>query len=519
MGRRRERWTILQRVNLSRMAPFAIAVALAALLAAAVSALWPFTVDDTFITLRYARELAAGHGPVFQSGVPRAEGSTSPLWMTVLALPHLMRLDALAFAKTLGVVLAFGWIALAARNAWRLARESGAHRPGIAAAVAAAGLAGLPMMAVHAVSGMETMAYAFALLMLGDACVQALAGRRGTGAIAPLALVAGLLRPEGALIGCAAIVVTLLLLDPSRRPALVRNAAIGWLVPGVLYFVWRWSYYGQPLPLPFYVKMATPGTLPGLFNLQRFLIVTAPLLVLALPSLSPRTRATGPWIAIAVAQVGFAIFPEPIMGYHLRYLFPAVGPIAVLAGFGAARGIERLASRTPALAAGALPAVLAVAFVMVPLGSLRATVEDRRFYASGLTAAHIALGDRLATLPPGTLALSDCGAIPYRSGWRTIDLVGLNDAVIARTHDRTPALIFARNPDVLVLASRDSAEFRPFFWNRYEAALLEGGRERGFVPVTRYRFNSGYWLWVLTRADDPRAAALRDISPRVAARQ
>ena len=32
---------------------------------------WPFTVDDTFITLRYAEHLAAGHGPVYNLEPPR----------------------------------------------------------------------------------------------------------------------------------------------------------------------------------------------------------------------------------------------------------------------------------------------------------------------------------------------------------------------------------------------------------------------------------------------------------------
>jgi hypothetical protein len=497
------------------MAPFALAAALVVLLAAALSALWPFTVDDTFITLRYARELAAGHGPVFQIGLPRAEGSTSPLWMTVLAIPHLVRIDALAFAKALGVVLAFGWIAFAARSAQ--AGAAGARHAGIAAAVAGAALAALPMTAVHAVSGMETMAYAFALLVLGDACARAVTGRGGTGAIAPLALIAGLLRPEGALIGLVAIVVTLASLPSASRPALLRSAMTGWLLPGALYFAWRWSYYGQPLPLPFYVKMSSPGSLPGLFNLKRFVIVTAPILLLAAKPLLTRSPGALPWAAIAAAQIGFAIFPEPIMGYHLRYLFPAVGPLAVLAGIGTARGFDEAADRAPALANRALlVGFLAVAFVMIPAARLRATIEDRLYYAHGLASAHIALGDRLAALPAGTIALSDCGAIPYRSGWRTIDLVGLNDAVIARTRDRSPASVFARNPDVLVLASRDSADFQPFFWNPWEAALLEGGIERGFVPVTRYRFNPSYWLWVLTRADDPRGAQLRSPAPPTA---
>src|SRR5262245_55848844 len=44
-----------------------------------------FTVDDSFITYRFARNWASGLGPVFQPG-ERVEGYTSFLHMALLAL-------------------------------------------------------------------------------------------------------------------------------------------------------------------------------------------------------------------------------------------------------------------------------------------------------------------------------------------------------------------------------------------------------------------------------------------------
>src|SRR5438552_142444 len=56
-----------------------------------------YTLDDAFISLRYARNLAKGHGIVFNAG-ERVEGYTNFLWVVILAAPFLLRVDPVAFA-------------------------------------------------------------------------------------------------------------------------------------------------------------------------------------------------------------------------------------------------------------------------------------------------------------------------------------------------------------------------------------------------------------------------------------
>ena len=41
---------------------------------------WPYTVDDSYITYRYARNTALGHGAVFNAG-EKVEGYSSPGWI------------------------------------------------------------------------------------------------------------------------------------------------------------------------------------------------------------------------------------------------------------------------------------------------------------------------------------------------------------------------------------------------------------------------------------------------------
>src|SRR5262245_56987513 len=91
----------------------------AAAFVAALRYVWPFTADDAFITFRYAQNWVAGYGPNFNTGGPRAEGVTSFGYLLVCAIPQLLGIDAVGFAKAVGVASAFATAWLAAR----LARE------------------------------------------------------------------------------------------------------------------------------------------------------------------------------------------------------------------------------------------------------------------------------------------------------------------------------------------------------------------------------------------------------------
>src|SRR5690606_9422576 len=168
-----------------------------------VHAFWPFTVDDTFITLRYARNLAVGEGLVWNPGqVPPAEGYTSFAWTVLLAPVHAWATDAEAWAKALGFVATVITIGLA----MALAREATASRSPyeqrLAMLVTAAVLAWDVATAVHAVSRMDTAPFT----MVTTAAMLCAARTLRTPSSAQfrrmtlLALAVGLTRPEGNLV-------------------------------------------------------------------------------------------------------------------------------------------------------------------------------------------------------------------------------------------------------------------------------------------------------------------------------
>src|SRR5579864_9676452 len=107
---------------------------------------WP--LDDSWIHLQFARNLAAGRGLTYNGG-ELVTGSTAPLWTALLALLAYLPGSPLAWAQLAGALLYVASI----DATWRLARELDLS-PGLAAL--AAGLTvGTGWMVWSALSGME----------------------------------------------------------------------------------------------------------------------------------------------------------------------------------------------------------------------------------------------------------------------------------------------------------------------------------------------------------------------------
>jgi hypothetical protein len=131
--------------------------------------------------------------------------------------------------------------------------------------------------------------------------------------------------------------------------------------------------------------------------------------------------------------------------------------------------------------------------VLVYLLEPRQTIRLRawhRAYGIALEKAHVELGRwlRRAAPPNATVALIDCGAIPYYSRLRTVDLLGLNDERIAH-HGFSLDYFWARKPDIIVLTSSEDKSIVPCtdaerqIWNSDEF-------RKGFRFVGRYRWRS-----------------------------
>lgn len=458
--------------------------------------LWPFTVDDTFITLRYAQNLASGAGLTFNPGWPRAEGYTSISWAVLLSAPHLLGIDALLFAKWTGVACAIASIAL---TAW-LARlfYPGESRGFLVPALAAGLFASAPQLAAHAVSGMETSL--FVAVTVGFLAVLVRAAREPTDArfrwLALAGLALGLTRPEGNLVAALGLAGMLQHLGRALRPRLIVTVLLWQVIPGAAYFAWRWSYYGLPLPLPFYVKVASHHGPAGIQPVVAYLVTYGALIAVGMFFIRALTRDLIPALLAIVSVPVFFLFPEHLMGYEHRYLFCVTPIICALAALGVGRIWGTGSPTRSRLFALALATIAMAALARESRG-----VADRvLWYAHGLESAHLPLGRKLAEARARThrcvLAIGDAGSVPYRSGCVTIDTFGLNEPEIARgRHDAD--YVLSRRPDALVLISYSREQFEPHL--PWERELHDKAIALGMTVLDKLEFSPTYWLWVLQR--------------------
>jgi arabinofuranosyltransferase len=148
----------------------------------------PRTIDDSFITFRYARNLLAGSGFTYNPGQPAVLGTTTPLYTLLMAgLGALSGGVNAPFPELALVVNALADAATCLLLAW-LGRRAGAKAAGWAAAVV---WAVAPFSVTFAIGGLETSLY---VLLLTGTMAAALAGRRVVAAL--LGALALLTRPD-----------------------------------------------------------------------------------------------------------------------------------------------------------------------------------------------------------------------------------------------------------------------------------------------------------------------------------
>ena len=483
---------------------------------------WPFTVDDTFITLRYAKHLAEGLGPSWNPSGPAVEGYTTALWMLILTVPHALGLDALAFAKGSGIVFAFAAMALAALLSHELTRELDPPVRRIAA-VAPLGLSiAYWPLSLHAISGMETMLAALLLTLFVLVSVRLVREptRPRMRSLSLLALLCALTRPEAGLCCGVTLVATLLMIPRAQRSGFGRAVAVYLLVPGSVYFAIRYAHFGLLFPLSFYVKGTGQVKLAGLSDVRDFFapfFVQQPQLAVLLIWGAVKLRRAVPALLGLAALTVFFVYPAHIMGFEGRYLLPIFPSLAALIGVGIARLsahalrlIERKWRPRPQLELGlALTALTLLAAPQFPRDepASRARWLD---YGAGIEHAHAALATalrkaRLSVVRP-TIALLDVGAVAYYSDWYVIDTYGLNDAHVALTRRSDVDYVFAQHPEIVVVVSEHASRFVAVF--PWEQPIHDTALRRGYEPLCGYRFLDDYHLLVLARPGSPIREAL-----------
>lgn len=434
----------------------------------------PRTIDDSYITYRYARNLLSGEGFVYNPG-EHVQGTTTPLYTLLMAGLGLLAGGANAPFPW----LSWGQNALAdAATCFlliKIGERAGSRTAGCAAALA---WAVAPFSVTFAVGGLETSIYV--LLLTGAAA--AFAYGRHT-ALVLLSVLAVLTRPDAVLLAGPLVLQRLVL--AVRGGQKIRLAEALCLLPAAAWGLFATLYFGSPIPHSVQAKLlayhlepgsslmrvlqhyATPfleqnwlGTLPAVavgLVLYPFLFIVGARRAL---KAEPRLLAffLYPWLYLAAFSL-----PNPlIFRWYLTPPLPAYFLGILLGAEQVWRSLLALpALKIPARARQALLAALLIVPALSSLGDWRlhpdhgspspapgmAWIKLELLYrqAAEEIAAHMAPGERLAA--------GDVGVLGYFTGLPILDTVGLNSPVSLKYYplDASSYVINYAVPAALIL--------------------------------------------------------------------
>ena len=418
--------------------------------------------EDAFIAFRFAKNLANGHGLLWNAGEAPVEGYTDFLWVILGAAAMRAGLNVVPFAQVIGIAAGLATLWLTYRAARRQLRL-----PPPVAILPALLLAAAGPFATWASSGMEMTLFAWLVLLavywVADAWQS---DRRWPALAAALVLVAATLtRPEGVFLAGLLLGLSLFAaLFDRRRLASFAGAAALYAALFALYFAWRYSRYGYPLPNTYYAKtgggidqVLRGGLLAFLFYMQ-FVLPLAPMALVAvwergLPSLRRLPRRFSALLdrhALAVFSIAIVcvytayniVIGGDYMAMH-RFFVPVLPLIYLVFAIVAAAVHARIRSRENARGYAVLIAatVAATFFPSTPLersffytppqqhGAYRGVLTER-WHVARLSAIGRFFNSYRRNYDE-SLATSAIGAIGYYADMRVLDVHGLVDTHIA----------------------------------------------------------------------------------------
>jgi len=393
-----------------------------------------FVTDDAFISFRYARNLVESHELAWNPGTgERIEGYTNFLWTLLMAAAIAAGVDPVPASKILGLCFALLTLLLTYRLAARLLQSRGA------ALLAVALLGTNYTFSAFATSGLETQMQTF-LILAGVSLAFPIAEQRRSSvrrsvAFSVVCAAALLTRLDSAI--PVLVLFVYLLMNPARRAARAALVLPALLVVGS-WFLWRHAYYGSWLPNSYYAKGAMfsldilkGGVLYLLgFFLSYCLLPLAFLFLFMFRDILARRETR----VLACICALWCLYIMRVGGDFMEYRF--VVPVLPFVFILVSGTLCALRSRTIETAFVTMLLLCSLFHAVTFRGTPGVeSVPKLRDYVTGESGHWELAGKVLGELfPEGgvTLAATAAGAIPYYSKLPAVDMLGMNDAWIAR---------------------------------------------------------------------------------------
>ena len=446
--------------------------------------------DDAYIGLRYSRNLAQGHGLVFNPG-EHVEGYTNFSWVVLSAIPFLFDADAVVFIRIMSVIS----VAIAILMVGTLASVLSRRRRG-AAFSASFLFASLPFAMGEAAMGLETLFFTAVIVAALSRYFLEREDSAKSGYGSGLLLALGALtRPEAfGVAALFAIADVLRLRKHSNNFELKRQAKTRWIMfalPVLLHISFRLIYYRDIVPNTFHAKVGggINAINRGIQYIGEFIKDAAPLLIaLILSFLVAKKRKLLDYnfemvlcCTLIASNIVYIMYVGGDFKPSNRFFVLMSAIIAAITG-SIIQPFAQQKGRRLLFWLSLIGIVLIVSTGNYYTGDTVRKFTGRR---ADVLPFHIAAGRWLySSFPLDTwIATGNAGVLPFESELLTIDMHGLCDKTIASRpmpgmglatpgHEKGDGLyVLSRHPDIILfMRSRFSAE--PLTTNDIELKLF-----------------------------------------------
>jgi len=397
-------------------------------------------VDDAMISMRYAKHLAQGHGLVWNIGEKPVEGFTNLGWTLLMSLFHLFPFA----ASKISLAVMFTSLMILLANIIVVYKIAGTLLPNseytpILAASITAFYFPLVFWSLRGMEvGLLTLLVNYALL---------LSFRKSNSVFTGMVLAIALLVRVDALISATLIVLYLFIKD--KRTAVM--PAILMIITTLTIFWFQKIYFGDFLPTTYYQKL-TGYTIwervqHGILVFNQY--ATRDTLMLFLFSLAALFfyKQHGDQellllLGIFLAQCVYSIYvggdyAEPETNAANRFITQGMPVLIILFSVMTSRVLMDLtdAHETVLSNSRVNPAiVLSLVVLLIISGEpwISYAIDNAPLLKADIRRVKLGVHIAETTSPEVVIAVHAAGQIPYYSERRTIDLLGLNDPIVAK---------------------------------------------------------------------------------------
>jgi arabinofuranosyltransferase len=466
-----------------------------------------FVQDDAFISFRYAAHLAGGHGFVWNVGGGHLEGFTNFLFTLLIAGCMKLGIEPVTASYAIGLTSFAATLGFAAATTETLTES---RRAGWLAIVI---LGTNFSFRAYATGGLETSLQTSLFTAAAWLVARMNAdGDRGVSRLVALSCIAAAAvatRLDSSLVVgiLVASTVAALVTQPGPRVAKV----VGLLVPGAIVsgalVAFKLAYFGNVLPNTFYAK--APSLALALHGVEyvaafgRCYGLVAPLLVAAVYAPAAIRMGGRAALIVLACVVVWGGYVAAVGGdfMEFRFLVPTYPLLVTFVLFCLVRG------GAPWLLVGALSGAFVIESAahqydtydepFLYQGAAIETIHGLSEHLSSPTQGWSEIGRALARDLDGaddvTIAVGAAGAIPYFSKLRTIDILGINDAWVAREgillegsrpgHTRIAPMSYLVAQHVTLIVLPTASDIVPFEPPVYTADDLHRLAPPGDIPT------------------------------------